>query len=64
MLSNSTCVLIYSLTIQFDIGVKDSCSENFVTFPEKYPWGSLLKEVTLCRVLISFERSAPPNMIS
>ena len=44
--------------------LKTACSENFAIFAEKYPWESLLKEVTLCRVSISFERSAPPNIVS
>ena len=35
-----------------ETGVKDSCSENFVTFAEKWPWDSLLKEGKLCRVSI------------
>ena len=39
----------FSLTITFKYGLKDSCSENFVTYAEKCPWESLLKEATLCR---------------
>ena len=52
-----------SLTIKFENGVKDSCSENFVIFAKKCLFESLLEEVTVCRVLISFKRSALPNKI-
>ena len=41
-------------------GVKDSCSEDFVMFAGKC-LRDLLKEVTLCRVSISFGRSAPTD---
>ena len=54
MLSNLTCVLIYSL--ELEDGVKDNCSENFVIFAEKYLWESLLKEVTLCRVALFWNK--------
>ena len=64
MLPNLTCVLIYLLTIKFENGIKGSCSENSVISAEKYPCESLLKEVILCRVSISFKRSALPNTIS
>ena len=38
MLSNSTCVLIYSLTkCVLEDGVIDSCSKNYVVFAGKYP---------------------------
>ena len=56
--------MIYSLTVYLEDGVKESCSESFVIFAEKYLWESLLKkEVALCRASISFKRSTPPNMI-
>ena len=61
ILSNLTYVLIYSLTIWQQY---DSNFENFVIFAEECPWKSLLKEAALCRVSISLEGSAPPNMIS
>ena len=64
MLRLSDPLTMCSLTMQFENGVKDSCSENFVIFAEKCPCESLLEEITLCRVSISFERSAPPNIIS
>ena len=44
MLSHLRCVLN---SITFENGVKDSCYESFVTFAEKCPRESLLKEVTL-----------------
>ena len=50
ILSNLTFTLIYSLTKWLKDDVKDSCSENFVMFAEKFPQKILLKEVTLRRV--------------
>ena len=41
--------------------LKRAVLKIFAIFAEKFPWESLLKEVTLCRVSISFEQSAPPN---
>ena len=36
-MSNLTCVMIYSFTkCVFEDDFKDSCSENFVIFAEKY----------------------------
>ena len=54
MLSNLTCVLICSLTIYLEYGVKESCIKKFVLVAEKCIWDSLLKEVKLCRVSILF----------
>ena len=60
MLPNLTCVhWQYNLRM-----VLKTVPENFVVFAEKYPWESLLKEVTLYRVPISLERSTLLNMIS
>ena len=50
--------------LPFRSSFKGSCFENSVIFTKICPFESLLKEVTLCRVSISFERSAPPNIIS
>ena len=46
-------------------GFRDSCSENFVKFcfADKYPWVTefTVKQVTVYRVAIFFERDAPAN---
>ena len=48
-------ILMYSLTIYLEDGVKDSCSGNFVIFAEKCPWESLRKKVTLCGISLFFD---------
>ena len=44
--------------------LKAAVLKIFAVIAEKYLWESLLKEVTLRRVSISFELRVPPNIIS
>ena len=59
MLSNLTCVLIYSLTKC----VLEDCSKNVVKHAEIYPSRSLLLRKSQYLKLSLLERSAPPDMI-
>ena len=60
-----TCIPIYSLKKKsaLEDGFRDSCSENFVTFADKYPWVKefTVKQVTVSRVAVFFERNALAN---
>ena len=60
MLTNLTCVLIYSLTKN----IRENDSGNFVKLAEIYPWRSFLLRKLQYLDSPLFERSAPPNIIS
>ena len=63
-ISVESYMLYYPVNNNLRMVLKTVVLKIFAIFAEKCPSESLLKEVTLCKVSISFERSTTLNMIS
>ena len=63
MLPNLSCVLVNSLTkCVLKEAFKDNCYKNIAMFAEKISVTEFtVKEITVCRVAVFFERRPPPN---